>query len=644
MTSPLRRGGLRTLAALHGRLLFLAGLAAAYWLGLFGFALPDGEGAGRTLVRMAGNIVELWFIGLLLAGCMRMAARGRARPAWLALCWAIAGLACAGYLVQAYSLHISGNFLTALALQNGDSAQFLFSKRLMLAVALALLWWLAFCWSTLLPRPAQAPRPLNGEWLRRGAYAGSLGIAMLLVAYLATLQRKAPALEPGFRQTPLAALAVATYDASQAAPDASSGAVAVDVEACFAWPAQHEEFPFQKNEIYRERLARAPDAPPGRPNMIVLMSEGVSARMLGAYGGEYPGLTPNFDRVAAESMRVDNYFNHTAATYRGVGGQMTSGLMASGGAGQNGWERVPDPNALTTTRRQTVPALLSAAGWETFFLAPHPETKPFILMLRSIGFGQVYSRHTIGSDLLGRELPLRGRTAAIEDQSLFEGLQALLERRLQSGEDKPFFIMLYNIGTHAMIPPGPVRYAGHDNPVLDKLHNYDAAFGQFLDWFDRSPYARDTILVVTADHSTYPEPAYRKVAGSDFRPFFVDRIPLLVRDPFHRLPETLDADGRNSLDLAPTLLQLLEAPQAPNSFLGRSLFEPRSMPLGIAWTAPERFFLTTREGVRSHGQIPPELAEQFGCQQEVLRRYLQAEADNRIFDPGRARNTAMGQR
>src|SRR5690606_41993988 len=117
-----------------------------------------------------------------------------------------------------------------------------------------------------------------------------------------------------------------------------------------------------------------PDAPPGRPNMIVLMSDGVSARMLGAYGVEYPGLTPNFDRVAAASMRVDNSFTHTAAPYRGVGGQMASGFMASGGAGQNGWERVPDPNALTTTRRQTVPALLSAAGWQTYFLAPHPET------------------------------------------------------------------------------------------------------------------------------------------------------------------------------------------------------------------------------------------------------------------------------
>jgi lipoteichoic acid synthase len=644
MTLHTRPGGLRSFFALHGRLLFLAGLASGYWFALFVFARPGGDDAGRVAARIAGTLVELWCLGLLLAGCMRMAAPRRAvRPLWLALGWAVAAAACTGYLVQAYSLHISGNFLTALALQNGDSAQFIVSKRLVAAAALALLWWLVFCWSTLLPRPARAARGLNGERIGNGAYACSLGAAVALVGYIASVQHKAPALEPGFRQTPLAALAVAAHDASRSVQEAPV-AQAVDAVQCFDWPARDDDFPFQKAEIYRAPPERAPGAPSARPNMIVLMSEGVSARMLGAYGGPYPRLTPNFDRLAPESMRVDNYFNHTAATYRGVGGQMASGFMASGGAGQNGWERVPDPNALATTRRQTVPALLSDAGWRTYFLAPHPETKPIIVMLRSLGFDRVYSRDTIGTELLGRTLPVRANTAAIEDQPLFEGLRALLEQRLSSGDDAPFFAMLYNIGTHAMIPPGPVRYPGHDNPVLDKLHNYDAAFGRFLDWFDRSPYARDTILVVTADHATYPEPAYRQVAGGDFRPFFVDRIPLLVRDPFHRLPATLDADGRTSLDLAPTLLQLLEAPQAPNSFLGRSLFEPRSMPLGVAWTAPGRYFLTTREGVRSHGEIPPELAQQFGCHQDVLRRYLRAEADDRIFDPGRATGTAMGQR
>src|SRR5690606_33166993 len=43
MTSPPRQGRLRSLFAHHGRRLFLAGLALAYWIALAGFALPDGE-------------------------------------------------------------------------------------------------------------------------------------------------------------------------------------------------------------------------------------------------------------------------------------------------------------------------------------------------------------------------------------------------------------------------------------------------------------------------------------------------------------------------------------------------------------------------------------------------------------------------
>src|SRR5690606_17884805 len=63
-------GRLRASLARHGRLIFLLGLAAGYWVALFGSALPDSdEPAGRVLVRLAGSLVELWFIGLLLAGC-----------------------------------------------------------------------------------------------------------------------------------------------------------------------------------------------------------------------------------------------------------------------------------------------------------------------------------------------------------------------------------------------------------------------------------------------------------------------------------------------------------------------------------------------------------------------------------------------
>lgn len=50
----------------------------------------------------------------------------------------------------------------------------------------------------------------------------------------------------------------------------------------------------------------------------------------------------------------------------------------------------------------------------------------------------------------------------------------------------------------------------------------------------------------------------------------LDQIPFLI---YYKgiTPETIDADGRNSLDFAPTVLDYLDI-SAPNYFLGESLF------------------------------------------------------------------------
>src|SRR3546814_4486104 len=64
----------------------------------------------------------------------------------------------------------------------------------------------------------------------------------------------------------------------------------------------------------------------------------MSARTLEPYGSTYPGLTPNLQALAGDTMVVDNYYNHTAATYRGLQGQMTSGFPRYGGSeGGKGW-------------------------------------------------------------------------------------------------------------------------------------------------------------------------------------------------------------------------------------------------------------------------------------------------------------------
>ena len=108
--------------------------------------------------------------------------------------------------------------------------------------------------------------------------------------------------------------------------------------------------------------------------------------------------------------------------------------------------------------------------------------------------------------------------------------------------------------------------------------------------------------------------------GKDLKPYFVDRIPLLIYDPVHGLSGKFDAHGRNSLDLAPTILQLLGQRDVANSFLGHSLFEPRNFPIGIA-SLGGSYYMTTEQGVFGKDEIPAELEKQFDCEINVVRRY-----------------------
>src|SRR5690606_16217047 len=76
-------------------------------------------------------------------------------------------------------------------------------------------------------------------------------------------------------------------------------------------------YPYLKDWVNREPLPFAGKPPVAQPNVIVLFIEGMSARTLEPYGSTYPGLTPNLQALARDTMVADNYYNHTAATYRG---------------------------------------------------------------------------------------------------------------------------------------------------------------------------------------------------------------------------------------------------------------------------------------------------------------------------------------
>lgn len=628
------------------RKIFLFSMYALYlYVLLFRSELSDIGRIGHNLVRVVLPLFELSLFNLICVACIHASRRGRKLP-WLVLAIITVSAAYVVYMAQIFSLFLSDNFISVLALKNTESSGFVTSPRVARLAALASAWLLFFLYGLakeFYPTPSSTTTSPASR--SRGRSMIVLVVATMLVncAALALQQKKSQRLEAAFWQVPVANFLhnfiVAKFDLDRPL-DAEIAVDGVGMR-CFSYPpagTAAADYPFQKGKAYTDPLpfdARMEHKGPSSPNVIVIFAEGTSARLLGSYGGHYENLTPNIDALAEKSMRVENYFNHTAATYRGLIGQLSSGYSAAGGGGSAGWESGTNKSSLSEIRRQTLPRIMRKSGYQSYFFSPHRSERPFTLMLRSLGFDEVYTYQSIGDGLLKGKYAVRHNTGALDDESLFAGLTEFLRQRAASSDNQPFFAATYNIGTHAFIDinrQGDVAYRDGSKAFLNKMHNYDAALGAFLDYFYTSPFASNTILIFTADHSAYPEPMFRAVAGKDLKPYFVDRIPLLIYDPVHQLSGTFDADGRNSLDLAPTVLQLLGQRNVPNSFLGHSLFEPRNFPLGIA-SLGASYFLTTKKGVFASDEIPAKLKSQFGCEVNVVRQYYGVEKTNHIFKP-----------
>jgi len=200
-----------------------------------------------------------------------------------------------------------------------------------------------------------------------------------------------------------------------------------------------------------------------------------------------------------------------------------------------------------------VPQILEKNGFHTYFLSAHERKEQLNLMLETLEFGRVF-----GAD------DFYEGAQRLTDRQLFSVLKELVSGgRLR----QPYFLGLYNIGTHLGQNSPDEKYGSGKNTLLNTIRNFDDAFGRFWSSVrDR----KDLAVILTADHAAYPSDLYNLTFGTQ-RSYFADRIPFAVwtGGTGHRV---IDAGGRNSLDFAPTLLQMMGIKNAFNYFLGCSLF------------------------------------------------------------------------
>lgn len=354
-------------------------------------------------------------------------------------------------------------------------------------------------------------------------------------------------------------------------------------------------YPLIKHSIYQGALPFASNqgSKEDPPSVILFFNEGISARSLSVYGNTYPEITPHLQDFAKKSMVVKNYYNHTAATYRGLHGQLCSMFPTHGG--NSGL--YPTFKTFQNTHYLSLPNILQQEGYDTLFLDAHLKEKAYVDdMVKMLGFQQVLTANELSREYLGGTKPAQGD--ALSDSQLFQCLIGVLKKKEVTNKNrkKPFLLSMYNYGTHSWVNPvnGESHYGDKGNTTLNSVHNLDHAFGLFWTYFQNSSFADNTIIVFTTDHCHYPTQDF--IAGvndPDFQRIFVDKVPLIIHDRTKKLPPSYDADNRTTLDLTPTLLHYLGIKNQPNPFLGNSLFSRKEHPfsLGISSIPPETYII-----------------------------------------------------
>ncbi|MTB64811.1 sulfatase-like hydrolase/transferase [Streptococcus sp. zg-86] len=317
-----------------------------------------------------------------------------------------------------------------------------------------------------------------------------------------------------------------------------------------AYQRQLEEIANQPNitsEFYREHVDSAIQRPENikeKPNVVLLFVEGLSQNII----DDSRAIMPTVAKVQKESLNFSNYYNHTFATYRGIIGQLYSGYQLDN----------YDNNTLIS-----IQDVLANEGYQTSFINVEPSNTQFTTYLESLNFQNLISDPSKSYS---------GHNGTVSDKEAFEILYDTIEQ--QAKEDKPFFTAMYTFGTHITLNSPHEKYGDGHSPLLNRFYNFDVQFKKFIEKFKESGLAQNTVLVFAVDHATYQDaefisvfPGYARANPDvDIVPFFMYHDGIMAR--------TVDVKGRNSIDMAPTILDYMDI-NRENYFLGTSLFFPK---------------------------------------------------------------------
>ena len=295
------------------------------------------------------------------------------------------------------------------------------------------------------------------------------------------------------------------------------------------------------------------------PNVVLVLMESFSARFVGAAGA--PGnFTPHFDALAREGVFFSRAFSSGTHTHQGVFS------VALGFPNLPGYEYLMESFA-GNQRFSSLPAILKSRGYQTHFLYNgNLEWDNMHGFLRKQGI-----THFVGGDGFGAEVK-QDRVWGVSDKDMLDRANAEFEKSHRSG--RPFFGLVLTLSNHAPFDvPEPLPFPrttgmGELNRRLDAMRYADWALGQFMDSARKLGYFDNTLFVFVGDHGFHIPP---KLTDAHLT---YHHVPLLFYAPkmlSHRGVVSRTVVGH--VNVAPSILGLLNIDDAPAAHWGRNIFE-----------------------------------------------------------------------
>ena len=277
-------------------------------------------------------------------------------------------------------------------------------------------------------------------------------------------------------------------------------------------------------------------------NVVILIVESFGREYIGALnkdleGGKYKGYTPYVDALISKSTTFKYSFCNGRKSIDGMPSILSSIPM------------FVEPFILTPSSMNDYTGLagiLGAEGYETaFFHGAQNGSMGFQAFAQKTGFQKYYGR-TEYEEAKGTN-DFDGNWA-IWDEPFLQYYAEEMGKMKQ-----PFMTAVFTASSHHpyRIPEKYKDVYPEEGLIMHKCVRYtDMAIGKFLEACSKQPWFKNTIFVLTSDHTNLSDHDYYQTDIGGFC------SPIIIYDPSHPVGEVQDKIAQQ-IDILPTILGLL---------------------------------------------------------------------------------------